>query len=33
MDLTQIGSDVVVRVLLAQDRDQWRAVVDKVIDH
>jgi hypothetical protein len=32
MDLTQIGWDVVDWIELAQDRDQWRALVNTVMN-
>jgi hypothetical protein len=32
MDLREIGRDVVDWIELAQDRDQWRAVVNTVMN-
>jgi hypothetical protein len=32
MDLTEIGWDGVEWIELAQDRDQWRALVNKVVN-
>jgi hypothetical protein len=32
MDLTQIGWDGMDWIDLAQDRDQWRALVDRVMN-
>jgi hypothetical protein len=32
MDVSEIGWDGVDRIELAQDRDQWRALVNKVIN-
>jgi hypothetical protein len=32
MDLREIGWDGVVWIDLAQDRDQWRALVNKVMN-
>jgi hypothetical protein len=33
MDLREIGWDVVDEIDTAQDRDQWRALVNTVLDH
>jgi hypothetical protein len=32
MDLTEIGWDGVDRIHMAQDRDQWRALVNTVLN-
>jgi hypothetical protein len=32
MDLREIGWDVVVWIDMAQDRDQWRALVNTVLN-
>jgi hypothetical protein len=32
IDLTEIGGEVVDRIRLAQDREQWWAVVNTVMD-
>jgi hypothetical protein len=32
MDLSEIGWDVVDWIDMAHDRDQWRALVNKVLD-
>jgi hypothetical protein len=33
MDLREIGWDVVEWIDMAQDRDQWRALVNTVMSH
>jgi hypothetical protein len=33
MDLREIGWDGVVWINMAQDRDQWRALVNTVLNH